>query len=206
MTPIDIYNEVLTFSGIPTTKICDLHSACSPAKKKIYLCNHAGSNTSVINFDEVKTLADIKRGLDARKSVDALTVSPSKAYLCFVELKSWELLIAHNGTETNIRRQAIKYSADLPLKLSESMLICREITNNPTAFNDCKVLYILLTDIRVVDDGLQAFSSNMEVLSGISSDLRMLCNSLSHGIMNGITTVETRYWECRNFDREFSAL
>lgn len=206
MTPLDIYNQVNAFSGLPTTIICDLHSACSPQKKKSYLCIHAGSNIPVIDFDNVKTLADIARGVELRKSVDALTVSPSGTFLCFIELKSWELLITYSGSEKNVRKQVAKYSSDLPTKLSDSMQICEEITNNPETFDECKIIYILVTDISVVDDGITAFSSDLMALAGISSNLKDLCNSLSKGVMDGITSVETRYWECRSFDRNISVL
>lgn len=118
MTPLEIYSKVYACIGNTKMIICDLHSACSPRKRRSYLCVRAGSKTPVINFDEVKTLADVAGGIPARKSVDALTVSPSGVYLCFVELKSWELLLLHNGSEENIRQQATKYSSDLPLKLS----------------------------------------------------------------------------------------
>lgn len=206
MTPLDIYNQVYAFSGLPTTIICDLHSACSPKKKKSYLCTHAGSKTPVIDFDEVKIRADVAQGLESRKSVDALTVSSSSTFLCFIELKSWELLITYNGSEKNVRNQVVKYSSDLPTKLSDSMEICEEITNNPDAFDSCKIIYILLTDISVADDGISAFSSDLMALAGTSSNLKELCNSLSQGVMDGITTVETRYWECRSFDKNISIL
>lgn len=206
MTPLEIYNQVLAFLGCSTTIICDLHSACSKAKKKTYLCTHAGSNFPIIDFDKVKTLADIKRGITSRKSVDALTVSFSDSFICFIELKSWDLLIMYNGTEDSIRQQAKRYSSDLPLKLYDSIEICKEITGSRDTFDDCKILYILITDISVADDGIMAFSSDLAALAGTSSNLKELCNSLSQGIMDGITDVETRYWECRNFDKNISAL
>lgn len=207
MTPLDIYKQVLSFSNTPTTIICDLHSACSPRKKKTYLCTLARTKTPVIDFDEIKTCADAAKGLASpRKSVDALTVTPSGTFLCFVELKSWELLIMYNGSEYNIRQQATKYSSDLPIKLSDSIQICEEITNDPNTFSNCKIIYILVTDISVVDDGIMAFNSDLTALAGTSSNLKELCNTLSHDIMNSIKSVETRYWECRNFDINFSTL
>lgn len=53
-------------------------------------------------------------GIESRKSVDALTESPTGSYLCFVELKSWDLLLSNKGTEKSIRKQAQKYESDLP--------------------------------------------------------------------------------------------
>ena len=144
-----------------------------------------------MDFDEVKTLLDKAQGQESRKSVDALAVSPSKTYLCFIELKSWELQLSYNGSEKKIRRQAAKYSSDLPVKLSDSMQICREITDNPETFDGCTILYILVTDISVADDGILAFNSDLTALAGTSSNLKDLCNSLSQRVMDGITSVET---------------
>ena len=76
-----------------------------------------------------------------------------------------------------------------------------EITNDPETFDECKIIYILVTDISVEDDGISAFSSDLMALAGISSNLKDLCNSLSKEVMAGITAVETRYWESRNFDK-----
>lgn len=208
MTPFEIYDKVLAFATTPTTIICNLHSACSPQKGKIYLCIQAGSETPVIDFDEIKVQADAARGLGSmsRKSVDALAVTPSSNFLCFIELKSWELLIKHHGTEENIRAQANKYSSDLPIKLSDSIQICKEITHDSNVFSGCNMLYILVSDISVADDGIMAFNSDLTALAGTSSNLKELCNKLTQGIMNNITSVETRYWECRNFDRELFSL
>ncbi|MDE7388262.1 MAG: hypothetical protein K2M97_03295 [Muribaculaceae bacterium] len=205
---MEIYNQLVAYSGIPTTVICNLHSACEPEKNKNYLCSYPGSKTSVINFDKIKALADkAKGGLKrTRKSVDALTVTPSGGFLCFVELKSWELVLMYNGTECSVRQKAAKYTSALPLKLSDSMNICEQITNNPDTFGGCRIMYILVTDISVADDGIMAFNSDLTALSGTSSNLKDLCNSLSQGIMNEIKTVETRYWECRSFDKNLSAL
>lgn len=86
------------------------------------------------------------------------------------------------------------------------MCICKEITHDGDVFDDCKIIYILLTDISVEDDGIMAFNSDLTALAGISSDLRELCNTLSRGVMDCIDIVETRYWECRNLDRNLSML
>lgn len=160
----------------------------------------------MIDFDDVKTKVDAALGVESRKSVDALTVSPSTLCLCFIELKSWELLLAHKGTERKIRKQAEKYSSDLPVKLSDSIKICEEVTCSDEAFYGCDIIYILLTDISVEEDGICAFSTDLNALAGTSSNLKELCNSLSKGIMDGIAEVETRYWECRDFDSKMSSL
>lgn len=67
-------------------------------------------------------------------------------------------------------------------------------------------MYILVTDISVENNGLEALNSDLSALAGTSSNLNQLCNRLSADIMKGIPLVETRYWECRRFDYEIARL
>ena len=110
MTPKQVYDSIYHYMGNQTTIICNLHSACSPLKG--YKCFKPQSNIPVIDFDPVKTKADIEDGIKSRKSVDAVVYSPSNAFFCFVEMKSWDLFLKHNGNEANIREQAKKYESE----------------------------------------------------------------------------------------------
>lgn len=206
MTPSEIYDKIRQYTEGCETIICNLHSACSPTKGKIYMCTSQGSKTPVIDFDTVKTEADKVLNIESRNSVDGLTKSPSGNYLCFVELKSWDLVLSYNGTEKAIRRQAKKYESNLPLKLTDSISICKQICKDNLALDNCRILFILLSDISVKEDGLSDINSNLTALAGSSSNLNMLCNQLSADIMNGIPNVETRYWECREFDKKLKLL
>ena len=208
MTPKQIYDSIYQYIGNKDTIICNLHSACSQLKGKSYLCANVGSNIRTIDFDSVKELADIEKGIESRKSVDCVVCTPSDSYFCFVELKSWKLLLLHNGKEKDIRKQSIKYESDLPKKITDSIEICKQIINNGV-FDNCKIIYILLTDISNNTDplsGLSSINSNLTALAGTSSNLNILCNKLTQNIMDNIPNVETRYWECCNFDAELSKL
>lgn len=72
MTPRQLYDSIYRYVENQNIIICDLHSACSPVKDKSYMCAKAGSQVRVIDFDAVKTKADIESGLESRKSVDAV--------------------------------------------------------------------------------------------------------------------------------------
>lgn len=206
MTPSEIYDQIRQYTEGCETIICNLHSACSPTKGKTYMCTSQGSKTPVIDFDTVKTEADKMLNIESRNSVDAITKSPSGNYLCFVELKSWDLVLSYNGTEKVIRKQAKKYESNLPLKLTDSISICKQICKDNSGLDNCRIIFILLSDISVEEDGLSDINSNLTALAGSSSNLNMLCNQLSADIMNGIPNVETRYWECREFDRKLETL
>lgn len=208
MTPRQIYDSLYQYIG-KSDVICDLHSACSPVKGRKYMCVESKSGTRVIDFDSVKTRADIESCIESRKSVDAVVASPSNSVFCFIEMKSWNLLLTHNGNESGIRRQARKYESDLPEKLYRSIEICKQVTHDNSIFDDCHIIYILITDIPVKfskDSGISSIESNLAALAGTSSNLNMLCNQLSKNIMDNIPKIETRYWECRNFDTELSCL
>lgn len=206
MTPSEIYNRIKGYIDGCDTVICNLHSACAPPKGKVYMCSVAGSKTDVLDFDTVKKEADKAMGIESRKSVDALTDSPSSACLCFVELKSWDLVLSNKGTEKSVRKQAQKYESDLPQKLADSILICKQVCKDNSAFDDCRIVFILLSDISIEEDGLADIHSNLTALAGSSSNLKMLCNQLSAHIMDGIPDVETYYWECREFDEKLRGL
>lgn len=209
MTPKQIYDSIYQYIGNKDTIICNLHSACSPLKGMSYLCKKEGSIIRTIDFDSVKELADIEKGIESRKSVDCVVCTSSDSYFCFVELKSWKLHLIHNGKEKDIRKQAQKYESDLPRKLTDSIEICKQITGDKGIFDNCKIIYILLTDISTNTtpmSGLYSIDANLTALAGTSSNLNMLCNQLSQNIMDNISTVEARYWECCNFDAELSKL
>lgn len=206
MTPSEIYDKIKQYTEGCETIICDLHNACSPTKGKTYICTSQGSKTQVIDFDTIKTEADKALNIESRNSVDALTKSLSGNYLCLVELKSWNLVLSYNGTENSIRKQAKKYKSNLPQKLTDSISICKQICKDKSVFDNCRIIFILLSDISVEEDGLSYFNSNLTALAGSSSNLNLLCNQLSADIMNGIPNVETRYWECREFDGKLEVL
>ena len=209
MTPKQVYDSICHYVGNRDSIICNLHSACSPIRGKSYMCTKPKSKVPVIDFDSVKTKADIEAGIESRKSVDAVVNSPSNSFFCFVEMKSWNLLLTHSENEVSIRKQAKKYESDLPEKLAKSIEICKQIIGNNSILDDCHIVYILITDIPVKSDkdsGILSIESALTALAGTSSNLNILCNQLSRNIMNNIPKVETRYWECRNFDMELSNL
>lgn len=207
MTPSEIYNIISEYIGRhDSVVICDLHSACAPRKGKMFLCQNGGSNVRVIDFDSVKTKADIALGIESRKSVDGIADAPSGSVFCFIEMKSWELLLSNNVTEAKIKKQARKYESDLPRKLADSIEICKQIGQDDSIFDNCRIVFILLTDISVKDDGISSIDTALSALAGSSSNLNLLCNQLSTDIMKNIPQVETRYWECRDFDKRISLL
>lgn len=201
MTPLEIYNSIKNYIGKDNI-ICNLHSACKNSK---YLCEQIASNKNVLDFDAVSHKWCKDKCISDIKSVDAITNSFSNNYLCFIELKSWKLFLKHNQSESAIYNQADKYESDLPNKLQESIELCKEITNKNSTFNNCNIVFILLTDISV-EDGISSIDSALTALAGTASNLKTLCNKKSKDVLDKISNIETRYWECKEFDEKIAKL
>ncbi len=208
MNPLEIYNSIYNYIEEDSI-ICDLHSACKNGK---YLCGQISSNKKVLNFDAVSCNWCKAQKVSNKKSVDVITTSYSNNYFCFIELKTWELVLNNpknkksDVKESDIENQAKKYESDLPKKLTNSIETCKQINTNNDLFDNCKIIFILVTDISVNDDGISNIYLNRTALAGTSSDLKKLCNQLSKNIMNNIPNIETHYWHCKDFDTNLSKL
>lgn len=205
MTPQEIYNTLEAYAP-RETNICELHSACSPHKHKIFRCGQPESRHNVLDFDAIKDKFAIENGEPPKKSADAATVTPKGKRFCFIELKSWTLAIKYARNETEIKDKGQKFEAQLPEKLRDSIAISKAICRSDNAFEEDSLAYILLTDISVEENGIEAFASDLFKLAESSSNWIKLCNRLSRDIMNGIQDVETYYWECRDFDKKIASI
>lgn len=201
MTPLEIYNSIKNYIGKDNI-ICNLHSACKNSK---YLCEQIASNKNVLDFDAVSHKWCEEKSISDFKSVDAVTNSVSNNYFCFIELKSWKLFLRHNQNESDIDKQAKKYESDLPNKLQKSIELCKEITKKDSTFKDCSILFILLTDISD-KDGISSIDNALTALAGTASNLKTLCNKKSKDVLDKISNIETRYWECKEFDEKIAKL
>lgn len=125
--PTDLYSKFLSNYKLPEQILCDLHKPCNHATG--HRCTTVLTH-KVINFDDVKT--EYQRGKKGplKASVDGFTYKDKQ--FCFVELKGWaDFLTFHTNRDTlktEIKEQTDKY--DLNKKLTDSMLICKDIASN----------------------------------------------------------------------------
>lgn len=215
MSAEKIYTTVAAYlPDAAITDVCDMHSACSPARHKTYMCaGKKGSRYPMIDFDKAKERYCKANSLKSRKSIDALALSPSKSRLCLIELKSWLMVLEppveskrSPATPTDVKAQSAKYASALPSKLASSIALCREITNDPALFAGLAIDYILVTDIDTATDAIGDLASNLSALAGTGSRLIPLCNRLSRDIMSGIAEADTHYWHCRDLDTRIQSL
>jgi len=202
--PTDLYSKFLSDYKLPEQILCDLHKPCN------YATGHRCTTVlthKVINFDDVKT--EYQRGKKGpqKASVDGFTYK--NKLFCFVELKGWaDFLTFHTNPDTlktEIKEQAEKY--DLNKKLTDSMLICKDIVSNPELFKDNSIAFILVTDIDVVEDGTMEFYSDLMSLAETSTNWKSICNQELKGKLSSLpTNINTYYIECQMFDEIISKL
>lgn len=206
MVPPDIIKGLAAYLPGSECIICDINSACNLKGKGIYLCGKPKSKTIVLDFDKIKEKFQKAAKIEYTKSVDAVCATPKDTRFCFIEMKSWEMFLRYNKDEESIKKQAAKYGADLPDKLSSSIKLCQEILNPDKPFEDCQISYILLTDIETENDGISSINQNLAMLVGTASNLKDVCNRHSSAIMDGIKGVDKHYWCCREFDLRLSEI
>ena len=202
--PADLYSKFLSHYKLPEQILCNLHKPCNNATG--HRCTTVLTH-KVINFDDVKT--EYQRGKKGpqKASVDGFTYK-SKLF-CFVELKGWaDFLTFHTNPDTlktEIKEQTDKY--DLNKKLTDSMLICKDIASNPELFKDNSIAFILVTDIDVVEDGTMELYSDLMSLAETSTNWKTICNQELKGKLSSLpTNINTYYIKCQMFDETISKL
>lgn len=202
--PADLYSKFLSDYKLPEQILCNLHKPCNNATG--HRCTTVLTH-KVINFDDVKT--EYQRGKKGpqKASVDGFTYK-SKLF-CFVELKGWaDFLTFHTNPDTlktEIKEQTDKY--DLNKKLTDSMLICKDIASNSELFKDNSIAFILVTDIDVVEDGTMELYSDLMSLAETSTTWKTICNQELKGKLSSLpTNINTYYIKCQMFDETISKL
>lgn len=163
--------------------------------------------TKGLNFDDVKT--EYQRGKKGpqKASVDGFTYK--EKLFCFVELKGWaDFLLFHknpNTLKTEIKEQADKY--ELNKKLTDSMLICKDVAENAELFSDIPIAFILVTDIDIDEDGTMELYSDLMSLAETSTSWKVICNRELKGKLSTLpSTISTYYIKCQKFDETFLKL
>ena len=202
--PTDLYSNFLSDYKLPEQILCDLHKPCNHATG--HRCTTVLTH-KVINFDDVKT--EYQRGKKGpqKASVDGFTYKGK--LFCFVELKGWADFLDYNTNpntlKMKIKKQVAKY--DLNKKLTDSMLICKDIASNPGLFKGNSIAFILVTDIDVVEDGAKEICSDLISLAETSTDWKTICNQELKGKLSSLpTNINTYYINCQKFDETISKL
>lgn len=200
--PTDLYSKFLSDYKLPEQILCDLHKPCNHTTG--HRCTTVLTH-KVINFDDVKT--EYQRGKKGpqKASVDGFTYKDR--LFCFVELKGWaDFLTFHTNRDTlktEIKEQTDKY--DLNKKLTDSMLICKDIASNPELFKDNSIAFILVTDIDIVEDGTMELYSDLMSLAETSTNWKTICNQELKGKLSTLpTTISTFYIKCQDFDKKLT--
>lgn len=199
MEPKEIYECIrVSYLDLETT-ICQLHKPCSENR-----CVNA-SHKHVIDFDQVERCYH-ESASSPNPSVDAVTFNDQNTVFCFVELKGWEMFLAHQlsrFSEDEEKRKAIKEQAndyDLKKKLDNSLQLCQQITNNSDCFNQTEVVFVLVTDIEVEVNPIESFAYQLNMLAETSSKWKLLCNESLSQRLNSEIDIKKYYIHCKDFD------
>lgn len=203
-SPVDLYSKLLSDYKQPEHILCDLHKPCN--KPTGHRCTTLLRH-KLIDFDQVKTEYQRGKNEPQKASMDGFTYK--NQIFCFVELKGWaDFLLFHIDSttlESEIKQQANRY--DLNKKLTDSMLICKDIASNPDLFKDNSIAFVLVTDIDVVEDGTMEFYSDLMSLAETSTNWKTICNQELEGKLSSLpTNINTYYIKCQMFDETISKL
>ena len=202
--PADLYAKLLSDFNLLEQILCDLHKPCN--KTSGHRCSIISTH-KVINFDDVKTEYQRGKKEPQKASVDGFTYKDK--LFCFVELKGWvDFLTFHINPDiliTEIEKQADKY--DLNKKLTDSMLICKDIASNPELFKNNSIAFILVTDIDIDNDGTMEFYSDLMSLAETSTNWKIVCNRELKGKLATLpSSISTYYVKCQKFDETIAKI
>lgn len=203
-TPAELFAKLVSDYGLSEHVLCDLHKPCNKDEGHRYstVLMH-----KVIDFDKVKT--EFQRGKPGpqKASTDGFTFKGQ--LFCFVELKGWvDFLIFHTNLSTlqsEIENQTNKY--DLNKKLTDSMLICKDIAQNENIFKEAQIAFVLVTDIDIEEDGTMELYSDLMSLAETSTSWESVCNRELKDKLSALpTTINTYYVKCQDFDETIMKL
>jgi len=203
-TPAELYAKLLSDYHLSEHIICDLHKPCN--KTGGHRCSTI-LTYKVIDFDKIKTEYQRGKKESQKASTDGFTFK--NQLFCFVELKGWvDFLALHTNLTTlqsEIKEQASKY--DLNKKLTDSMLICKDVAQNKEIFKDAQIAFVLVTDIDIEDDGTMELYSDLMSLAETSTSWELVCNRELKGRLSVLpSTVNTYYIKCQKFDETIAKL
>lgn len=199
MTPTELYRLFeAKYPHRVVGAICEVETTC----RRQGFCEHRQS-VQVIDFDEVKN--DFYQGVRSPASVDAVCASGSGRYFCFVELKGWKnYLRFENKQKEGIEATAASYHLDRKLEASEQL--CISISSDGSLFASMSVVFVLVTDIDVAENGMEAFAGSLFALAETSSDRYLRCRTAAMQVLETEIKVEHDYVCCKDFDRHIADL
>ena len=84
--------------------------------------------------------------------------------------------------------------------MKDSIDICNDYASNVNFCDADNLAYIIVTDIDIKEQPLQAFQSNLMALAQTSSSLEVLCNKYMMSKICSIKEVHTYYKQCKELD------
>lgn len=161
-----IYSQIKAYASLEDQAFCNLHKCVEPDK-----CD-SPQHHKMLDFDKVKDTYCKEKGIQSCKSADGLSYNDN-GVLFVVEIKGWELYKRYRNpkTEQEVKNKVEKYG--LPAKLSDSLMICRDILSKTEMSVVLPVVYLVVSDIKK-GEAVEEIEANLWLLSETSSDFSQI--------------------------------
>lgn len=204
MTPIDVYNAIITYGAASETSICDVRTQCI-----MYTTCSRHSVTSVIDFDNVAIAYGQAKGINTPSSVDAITIDDSNSILILVEKKTWYQFFEHLTNKQKIKPAEAAMDKlsdyDLQKKYEGTCEICKFVTNDKDLFPYLPHMFVFLTELSENNpDPTAGFATNLGQLAvsstPIKEEVRQVVVKGMKEHVKSVKCANHRYLYCKDFD------
>lgn len=193
MTAQQLYDTIKqAYPHSEVSSICCTNQSC----RRYGFCADKQSG-DVIDFDAVKDA--MCKGQTAKPaSVDAVCVSGTDHAFYFVELKGWQRYI-DNICKQKLTPEETASGYNLSGKLSSSQRLCMQIAADDDLFSKIPVRFLLVTDIDISTNGIEAFHSLLNQLGQSSTDIYLECLSQARKSLESEVYIDRDYVCCKDF-------
>lgn len=191
-----IYEYIKKYASLEDKVFCDLHKCASPDK-----CKRKQSHC-MLNFDEVKDTYCRNKRITPCKSADGLSYNDN-GILFIIEIKGWELYNKYSQpkTEQEVKDKVGEYG--LSLKLSDSLMICKEVLERMEKII-VPMVYLVVSDIK--NEGIESFANNLSLLAETSSSFSHVYGDEIKSQLSNISDIDVGFVEnCQNIDNELDS-
>ena len=120
-----------------------------------------------------------------------------------IEIKGWELYNKYSQpkTEQEVKDKVGEYG--LSLKLSDSLMICKEVLEGMEKII-APMVYLVVSDIK--NEGIESFANNLSLLAETSSSFSHVYGDEIKSQLSNISDIDVGFVEnCQNIDNELDS-
>lgn len=191
-----VYEYIKKYASLNDNTFCGLHKCVAPD-----ICRDKQHHL-MLNFDEVKNHFCRIRKISPHKSADGLSYN-ANGILFIIEIKGWEAYYIHSNPNSGEKIQQKVAEYKLPKKLSDSLMICKDVLNVMSPIT-LPIVYLVVSDIN--NEGIESIERNLLLLSETSTDFSKIYSASIKSVLNSIPDIDVGFVEnCRKIDEELDS-